>query len=73
VLEPRNAAVPSSFRFYTGAQFALFRSVTFPPTLGPTKSQPPFQGNRSEGSVLFIELLHFFHLDPQERKPTYFP
>jgi len=28
----KNPAVPSSFRFYTGAQFALFRSVAFPPT-----------------------------------------
>ncbi len=28
----KNAAVPSSFRFKTGAQFALFRSVAFPPT-----------------------------------------
>jgi hypothetical protein len=26
------AAVPSSFRLNTGAQFTLFRSVAFPPT-----------------------------------------
>ena len=47
------------------------------PLLRPTKSQPPFQGNLSEGSVLFIEFLHFYHLGTQERKHglanAYFP
>ena len=59
--------MPSSFRLKTGAQFALFRSVAFP-LLRPTGFQSPFQGDLSEGSVLFTEFLLFYHLGRQERK-----
>jgi len=38
------------------------------PLLRPAESQPPFQGNLSEGSVLFIEFLLFYHLRRLERK-----
>jgi hypothetical protein len=38
------------------------------PLLRPTESQSPFQGNLSEGSVLFIEFLLFYHSGRQERK-----
>jgi hypothetical protein len=41
--------VPSSFRLKTGAQFALFRSVAFPPNYGRLDLSLPFKGTSQRG------------------------
>src|SRR5580704_712974 len=46
-------------RYFVASRFPLLR---------PAGWQPPFQRNLSEGSVLFIEFLPFYHLGRQKRK-----
>src|SRR4029077_5355209 len=60
---PASGARPAlNLRCFVASRFPLLR---------PAESQPPFQGNLSEGSVLFIEFLLFYHLRRLERKHVF--
>src|SRR5580704_4882455 len=59
LLEPREVAVPSSFRLLAGAQFRQFRRPERLSLVGPVRYGLPFQENLSEGSILFTESFHF--------------
>ena len=60
---------PQERRYHPASGQVLFRSTTFP----PTKANPIavlFQGNLSEGAVLFAEFSHSYHRHLRQANST---